>query len=56
MEPSGRTIAEPLKKVLHIPAIGGDAILRKLPLTSNVAQKTFEPRLPISPGFNGRDL
>ena len=55
VEPSGGTIAEPLEKVFHIPAIGGDTILRKLPLAGNITQKTFEPSQPVCLGFDGSD-
>jgi len=53
VEPSGGTIAEPLEKVLHIPTVGGDTILRQLPFAGNVAQKTFEPSQPVCLGFDG---
>ena len=55
VEPPRGTIAEPLEKMLHIPTIGGDTILRQLPLAGNVTQKTFEPSQPVCLGFNGGD-
>ena len=49
-------VAEPLEKVLHVPAVGGDAILCQRVFVGDVAQKTFEPRMLVCSGFNAFDM